>query len=231
MSDNARVFVAELIGTAVLVIGGVGSAVLAGEGIGFLGIAIAFGLSLLVAAYMIGSISGCHINPAVTLGLWMLGKTKGRQVPVYMAAQVIGGLLGGLVIFLVASGLDTFDVVESGFASNGYGTHSPLGYPLWSVAIAEIVVTMAFVLAVLSTSRKSMPAAMTGVTVGWALALAHLILIPVSNASVNPARSIATAVFQHTWALEQLWAFIVFPLVGAALAALVWRVLVPAGDA
>ncbi|MCE7883050.1 MAG: aquaporin Z [Actinobacteria bacterium ATB1] len=231
MNERARIFVAEVFGTAVLVVGGVGSAVLAGSEIGFLGVAIAFGLSLLVMAYTIGSISGCHINPAVTVGLWVLGKTKGRDVPLYVVAQVVGGVLGGLVVFLVASGLEDFSVVDSGFASNGYGTHSPGGYPLWAVAIAETVVTLLFVIVVVSTSRKSMHASMTGVSVGWALALAHLILIPVSNASVNPARSIATAVFQHTWALEQLWAFIVFPLAGAFLAGLLWRVLVPADDA
>ncbi|MFM8973216.1 MAG: aquaporin Z [Actinomycetota bacterium] len=231
-----RIAIAEAIGTMILVVGGPGTAVLAtgnfGDlSVGILGVAIAFGLSLLCAAYAIGSISGCHINPAVTFGLWAVGKTKTRDVPWYVGGQVIGGLLGGLVIFFVANSVSDWAGAElTGFASNGYGEHSPGGFGLGAVIVTEIVFTALFLFVIASTTRRSMPAGFTGITVGLMLTLIHLITIPVDNTSVNPARSIATAVFQGSWALSQLWVFIVFPIVGGVIGAVVWRAIVPAED-
>jgi aquaporin Z len=203
-----------------------------------LGVALAFGLSLLCAAYAIGSISGCHINPAVTIGLWAMRKTKGGDVPYYLVGQVVGGLVGGLIIFVIADSITGFSAEASGFASNGYGSHSPSanalglgGFELGAVILAEIVFTALFVFVIASTSRRSMTPGFTGLAVGLMLTLVHLITIPIDNTSVNPARSLATAVFQGTWALEQLWVFIVFPTLGGVLGAVVWRALVPADDA
>jgi aquaporin Z len=236
MTEQQRIALAEGIGTLILVVGGPGTAVLATgafsmPSVGTLGVAIAFGLSLLCAAYAIGSISGCHINPAVTAGLWAMGKTKGSDVPWYVGGQVVGGIVGATIIFLIANSHAGFSAKASGFASNGYGAHSPGGFKLPAVIIAEIAFTAIFVFVIASTSRKSMSPGMTGVAVGLMLTLIHLISIPVDNTSVNPARSLATAIFQHTWALKQLWAFILFPLVGGLLGALLWRSLVPAEDA
>jgi aquaporin Z len=176
-------------------------------------------------AYAIGGISGCHLNPAVTVGMWLHGAINASRVAVYLVSQVAGALLAGLVMFIVASGRPGFSVVENGLASNGYGEHSPLGYGLLAVAVAELIITAAFVFVVLSTTNAGAPPLFGGVAAGLMLAVGHFILIPISNASLNPARSIGTAVFQHTWALTQLWAFIVFPLLGGAIAAGVWRVL------
>jgi aquaporin Z len=232
MSNSVRIGVAEAIGTAILIIGGPGTAILAGDVVGgTLGVSLAFGFSLLCAAYAIGSISGCHINPAVTVGSWLLGKTKASLVPFYVVGQVVGGLVGALAIFVIANGVEGFSAEDSGFASNGWGDHSPGGFDFGAMAVTEIVLTGLFVLVVLSTSRKSMAIGFTGLTVGLMLALVHLISIPVDNTSVNPARSLATAVFQADWALEQLWAFIVFPLIGGLLGGLAWKVLVPPADA
>ncbi len=232
MSERMRIGVAEAIGTAILVVGGPGTAILAGDVVGgTLGVSLAFGFSLLCAAYLIGNISGCHINPAVTVGAWVLGKTKASLVPFYIVGQVVGGLLGGLAIFVIANGLDGFSAEKSGFASNGWGDHSPAGFDFTAMVVTEILLTGFFVLVVVSTSRRSMPLGFTGLTVGLMLALVHLVSIPVDNTSVNPARSLATAVFQGDWALEQLWAFILFPLVGGIVGGLAWKVLVPPSDA
>ncbi len=237
MSERGRIALAEAIGTLILVVGGPGTAVLATGGffpkgsVGVLGVAIAFGLSLLCAAYAIGSISGCHINPAVTAGLWALGKTKGNDVPFYIGGQVVGGVVGAAIIFVIAHSITGFSAKDSGFASNGYGSHSPGGFKLPAVILAEIVFTALFVFVIASTSRKSMSPGFTGVTVGLMLTLIHLISIPIDNTSVNPARSIATAIFQHDWALKELWVFVVFPLVGGILGGLTWKALVPAEDA
>ena len=237
MSDRGRIALAEGIGTLILVVGGPGTAILATGGftgptgtVGILGVAIAFGLSLLCAAYAIGSISGCHINPAVTAGLWVLGKTKSGDVPFYIAGQVVGGIVGGLIIFIIANSHSGFSAKVSGFASNGYGSHSPGRFDLGAVILMEIVFTALFVFVIASTSRKSMSPGFTGITVGLMLTLIHLITIPVDNTSVNPARSLATAVFQHTWALSQLWVFIVFPLVGGLVGGVLWKALVPEED-
>ena len=247
MNERVRIGIAEAVGTMILVVGGPGTAILATghftgsmSSVGILGVALAFGLSLLVAAYAIGSISGCHINPAVTFGLWVIGKTKTKELPFYFIGQILGGLLGGLIIFIIASStrvdsasatnLGTFSAKATGFASNGYGIHSPGGFPLAAVMLAEVFFTAVFVFIIASTSRKSMPVGLTGVTVGLTLVVIHLICIPIDNTSVNPARSIATAVFQGGWALSQLWVFIVVPIVGGILGAAVWKVLRPETD-
>jgi aquaporin Z len=247
MNERARIALAEGIGTMILVVGGPGTAILATgtfagpkSTVGVIGVALAFGLSLLCAAYAIGSISGCHINPAVTLGLWAIKKTEGALVPFYFLGQVIGGIVGAGIIFVIANSISGFSAKATGFASNGYGSHSPSaianggnvlgGFDLGVVILVEVVFTALFVFVIASTSRGSMTVGFTGLTVGLMLTLIHLITIPIDNTSVNPARSIATAVFQGSWALEQLWVFIVFPLVGGLLGALVWRALVPSHD-
>jgi aquaporin Z len=247
MNDRLRIMLAEGIGTLILVVAGPGTAVLATGtffpkgSVGVIGVALAFGLGLLCAAYAIGSISGCHINPAVTLGLWATKKTEGRVVPYYLIGQVIGGIVGAAIIFVIANSVSGFSAEATGFASNGYGSHSPSsfanggnvlgGFGLEVVILVEIVFTALFVFVIASTSRRSMSVGFTGLTVGLMLTLIHLITIPIDNTSVNPARSIATAVFQGTWALEELWVFIVFPLIGGIIGGLLWRGLVPADDA
>ena len=245
MQDRWRIALAEGIGTMILVVGGPGTAVLATGGftkntVGVLGVALAFGLSLLCAAYAIGSISGCHINPAVTIGLWVIKKTEGALVPFYIVGQVIGGIVGAGIIYVIANSITGFSAKASGFASNGYGAHSPSaiangghvagGFGLGTVILVEIVFTAIFVFVIASTSRGSMTVGFTGLTVGLMLTLIHLITIPIDNTSVNPARSLATAIFQGSWALDQIWVFIVFPVIGGLLGALVWRALVPAHD-
>jgi aquaporin Z len=248
MNQSMRIGLAEALGTMILVVGGPGTAILATgafagapSSVGVLGVALAFGLSLLCAAYAIGSISGCHINPAVTIGLWAIKKTESKDVPFYLGGQIVGGLVGGLVIWIIADSIGGFSAQASGFASNGFDSHSPSsllnggnvvgGFGLGAVILTEIVFTALFVFVIASTSRRSMSVGFTGLTVGLMLTLIHLITIPIDNTSVNPARSIATAVFQGSWALEQLWVFIVFPIVGGVLGAIVWRSLVPAEDA
>jgi aquaporin Z len=234
MNDNIRVPIAEAFGTAVLVIGGPGTAIFATGGfsegidVGILGVSLAFGLSLLCMAYLIGRISGCHINPAVTIGMVMAKKLEPAKSVPYFLAQFVGGIVGAGILALVLSGTDGYmsAAQDAGFASNGYGTHSPGGFDLLSVAILEIVVTAIFVLIVLgTTSLKGVPTGFGPIAAGFGLALVHLVSIPVSNASVNPARSLATAVFQGDWALGQVWAFIVFPAIGAVLAGGLWMVL------
>lgn len=244
MQERGRIALAEAVGTFILVVAGPGTAVLATGGffpkgsVGILGVALAFGLGQLVAIYAIGSISGSHINPAVTVGLWAVGKTKGRDVPFYVVGQIVGGLVGALVIFIVANSIAGFSAEATGFASNGYGSHSPSagplglgGFGLGAVILVEIVFTAVFIFVIASTTRRSMTPGFTGLVVGLTLTMIHLITIPVDNTSVNPVRSLATAVFQGTWALEQIWVFIVFPTVGGVLGALIWRALVPADDA
>ena len=247
MNERLRIGIAEAVGTMILVVGGPGTAILAtghftgaSNSVGILGVALAFGLSLLVAAYAIGSISGCHINPAVSVGLWVIGKTKTKELPFYVAGQFVGGILGALVIFIIAdaarvpsttaTNLGSFSAKATGFASNGYGTHSPGGFPVGSVMLAEVFFTAVFVFVIASTSRKSMPVGLTGITVGLTLAVIHLISIPIDNTSVNPARSLSTAIFQGTWALKEIWVFIIFPIVGGILGASVWKVLRPESD-
>lgn len=228
----ARIAIAEFIGTMVLVLGGCGTAILAGEVVGgTLGVSIAFGLTVLCMAYAIGHISGCHINPAVTVGLWLTGKCESRLVPVYFISQFLGGLLGALVIFGIASGQRGFEVSEAAggtFASNGWDANdSPFTYGFWSMVIVEVVLTALFVAVVIGTTQKRFPLGFGGLAAGLMLALVHLISIPVDNTSVNPARSFAVAVFRGDWALTQVWAFIVFPVIGAIVAGVLWKVLAP----
>ena len=237
MSERLRIGIAEAIGTMILIVGGPGTAILATGhffptgSVGILGVSLAFGLSLLVAAYAIGSISGCHINPAVTIGLWVIGKTKTIELPFYIVGQLIGGFIGAGIIFVIAKGSTVgYNAKLSGFAANGYGLHSPGGFKLGVVMLTEVVFTGLFIFIIASTSRLSMPVGLTGVTVGLALTVVHLITIPIDNASVNPTRSLVTAVFQGSWALNQVWVFIIFPIAGAILGAAAWRALRPASD-
>lgn len=218
---------AEFIGTFWLVLGGCGSAVLAAGypelGIGFVGVALAFGLTVLTMAYAIGHISGCHLNPAVSFGLWTGGRFSTSELIPYIIAQVLGGIAGAAILYLIASGKVGFDAAASGFASNGYGAHSPDGYGLTAALIAEVVFTFMFLIIILGATDKRAPAGFAPIAIGLGLTLIHLISIPVTNTSVNPARSTAVAIFQGDWALSQLWLFWVAPIVGAILAGFVYK--------
>ncbi|EPY4331729.1 aquaporin Z [Klebsiella variicola] len=220
---------AEFFGTFWLVFGGCGSAVLAAAfpqlGIGFAGVALAFGLTVLTMAYAVGHISGGHFNPAVTLGLWAGGRITFSDVIPYIIAQVIGGIAAAGVLYLIASGKAGFDVTAGGFASNGFGEHSPGGYSLQAAVIAELVLTAFFLIVIHGATDKRAPAGFAPMAIGLALTLIHLISIPVTNTSVNPARSTAVAVFQGTWALQQLWVFWLVPLVGGVIGGLIYRFL------
>jgi len=219
-------YLAELIGTFVLVFGGCGSAVLAGEKIGFLGVSIAFGLTLLTMAYAIGPISGCHINPAVTIGLLVGKKIALRDVAGYIVAQIIGGILAAALVLVIAKGAAAgYDPTLTGFAANGYGDHSPGHYNLTAALLAELILTFLLVFTVLGATDIKAPVGFAGIPIGFVLALIHLVGIPITNTSVNPARSIGPAVFVGGWALSQLWLFIIAPILGAILAALVYRVI------
>ena len=222
----ARRAAAEFIGTGWLVFGGCGSAVLAAAfphlGIGFVGVALAFGLTVLTMAYAIGHISGCHLNPAVTVGLWAGGRIPAGDVLPYIGAQVLGGIAGAAVLYLIASGGPGFDV-SGGFASNGYGEHSPGGYPLLSAATCEVVMTFMFLLIILGSTHHGAPKGFAPLAIGLGLTLIHLVSIPVTNTSVNPARSTGPALFVGGWALSQLWLFWVAPIAGAILAGLFSR--------
>ena len=217
---------AELLGTFWLVFGGCGSAVLAAGfpqvGIGLLGVAFAFGLTLLTMAFAIGHISGCHINPAVSVGLWVGGRFPAAELLPYIIAQVAGAALAAAVLYVVASGAPGFDVA-AGFAANGYGEHSPGGYSLAAGLVAEVVLTFIFLMIILGATDDRAPTALAPVAIGLALAAIHLVSIPVTNTSVNPARSTGPALFVGGWALSQLWMFWVAPLVGAALAGVSYR--------
>ncbi len=219
---------AEFLGTFRLVMGGCGSAVLAAAfpelGIGLQGVALAFGLSVLTMAYAIGHISGCHLNPAISIGLWAGGRFPARRLLPYIVAQVAGGIVAGGVLYVIASGAPGFDIA-SGFAANGYGEHSPGGYSLLAGLVTELVMTTFFVLVVLGATDKRAPAGFAPLAIGLALTLIHLISIPVTNTSVNPARSTAMAVYVGDWALAQLWLFWVVPIVGALLGAAIYRVI------
>ncbi|MEK6410737.1 MAG: aquaporin Z [Acidobacteriota bacterium] len=219
-------YLAEMVGTFVLVFGGCGSAVLAGEKIGFLGVSIAFGLTLLAMAYAIGHISGCHINPAVTVGLLVSRKMDPRDAAGYIVAQVIGGILAAALLLVIAKGVaGGYDPTLTGFAANGYGDHSPGHYNLLSAFLAEGILTFLLMLTVLGTTDIKAPVGFAGIPIGLVLVLIHLVGIPVTNTSVNPARSIGPAVFVGGWALSQLWLFIIAPIIGAIIAAVVYRVI------
>jgi len=219
-------YLAEMVGTFVLVFGGCGSAVLAGEQIGFLGVSIAFGLTLLAMAYAIGHISGCHINPAVTIGLLVSKKIDSREVVGYIVAQIVGGILAAGLLLAIAKGVaGGYDPTLTGFAANGYGDHSPGRYNLISAFLAEVILTFFLVFTVLGATDIKAPVGFAGIPIGLVLALIHLIGIPVTNTSVNPARSIGPAVSVGGWALSQLWLFIIAPTIGAIIAAVVYRVI------
>ncbi|ARD21529.1 MULTISPECIES: aquaporin Z [Shewanella] len=217
---------AEFIGTLWLVLGGCGSAVIAAAfpdvGIGLLGVALAFGLTVLTMAFAIGHISGCHLNPAVSFGLWAGGRFPTAELAPYILAQVAGGIAGAGVLFLIASGQDGFSLA-GGFASNGFGEHSPGGYSMTSVLITEVVMTLFFLLIILGATDARAPAGFAPIAIGLGLTLIHLISIPVSNTSVNPARSTGPALFVGDWALSQLWLFWVAPIAGAILAGMIFR--------
>jgi len=219
---------AEFFGTFWLVLGGCGSAVLAAAfpnvGIGLLGVALAFGLTVLTMAYAIGHISGCHLNPAVSVGLWAGGRFPAKDLLPYIAAQVLGAIVAGGVLYLIASGKAGFDVL-AGFASNGYGAHSPGGYSLLAALITEVVMTMMFLLVIMGATDKRAPQGFAPIAIGLCLTLIHLISIPVTNTSVNPARSTGVAIFVGDWALAQLWLFWLAPVVGAILGAAIYRFL------
>ncbi len=219
---------AEFFGTFWLVFGGCGSAVLAAGfpalGIGFVGVSLAFGLTVLTMAYAVGGISGGHFNPAVTVGLATAGRFQWNAVPGYVIAQVAGGIVGALVLYLIASGKADFSV-SGGFASNGYGEHSPGGYSMLSALIAEVVLTGMFLIVILGVTGKKAPAGFAPIAIGLCLTLIHLISIPVDNTSVNPARSTGVALFAGGWALQQLWLFWVAPIVGAIIGASIHKAL------
>ncbi len=224
---------AEFFGTFWLVLGGCGSAVLAAAfpdvGIGLLGVSLAFGLTVLTMAYAIGHISGCHLNPAVSIGLWAGGRFPANQLLPYIVAQVLGAVVAGGVLYLIASGKAGFDV-SAGFASNGYGEHSPGGYSMVAALVAEVVMTMVFLVIILGATDKRAPQGFAPIAIGLGLTLIHLISIPVTNTSVNPARSTGVAVFVGGWALSQLWLFWVAPVVGGVLGAGVYRFIGRSGE-
>ncbi|MDH5455198.1 MAG: aquaporin Z [Gammaproteobacteria bacterium] len=219
-------YVAEFVGTIWLVLGGCGSAVLAAAfpevGIGLLGVSLAFGLTVLTMAYAIGHISGCHLNPAVSIGLWAGGRFPAGELPAYILAQVGGAVTAGGVLFLIASGNAGFDV-SAGFASNGYGEHSPGGYSMLAALVAEVVLTMMFLVVILGATDDRAPKGFAPIAIGLCLTLIHLISIPVTNTSVNPARSTGVALYVGDWAVGQLWLFWVAPIIGGVLGAIVYR--------
>ncbi len=224
--------VAEFIGTLWLVLGGCGSAVLAAAypdlGIGFVGVSLAFGLTVVTMAYAIGHISGCHLNPAVSIGLWMGGRFDAKELPSYIMAQVLGGIAGAGILYLIASGKSGFEVGD--FAANGYGKNSPGGYDMFSALVTEIVMTFMFLIIILGATHSKAPAGFAGLAIGLGLVLIHLISIPVTNTSVNPARSTSQAIFAGGWALQQLWLFWVAPIVGAILAGITYKFMSPENE-
>lgn len=219
--------IAEFIGTLWLVLGGCGSAVLAaaypGLGIGFAGVAIAFGLTVLTMVYAIGHISGCHLNPAVSIGLWAGGRFPGKDVLPYIISQVLGGIAGAAILYVIATGKPGFEI--GGFASNGYGEHSPGGYSMVAALVTEFVMTFMFLIVIMGATHPKAPKGFAGIAIGLALTLIHLISIPVTNTSVNPARSTSQAIFAGGWAIDQLWLFWVAPIAGAILAGLAYKLI------
>lgn len=224
-----RAYGAEFLGTLWLVLGGCGSAVLAAAfpelGIGLAGVSLAFGLTIVSIAYALGPISGCHLNPAVTVGLWAGGRFSASQVAPYIAAQVLGAIAAGAILYIVATGKAGFDVAASGFASNGYNEHSPGGYNLLAALTIEIVLTAFFLIVIMGATSKHAPAGFAPIAIGLALTLIHLISIPVTNTSVNPARSTGVAVFAGGWAISQLWLFWVAPIIGAVIGSALYKMI------
>lgn len=224
---NIKKLLAEVIGTSWLVLGGCGAAVLAAAfpnvGIGLHGVSLAFGLTVLTMAYAIGSVSGCHLNPAVTIGLAVAGKHPKNEILPYIVAQIFGGIIGAGILYVIASGKVGFDAAASGFAANGYGEHSPGGFTMMSALVTEVVATAFFLFVILGSTDKKAPAGFAPIAIGLCLTLIHLVTIPVTNTSVNPARSLGPAIFVGGWALEQVWLFFVAPVVGAVIGAFAYK--------
>jgi aquaporin Z len=224
MSDTQK-YLAELIGTFVLVFIGCGSAVVAGKEVGFLGIALAFGIAVLVMVYAIGSVSGCHINPAITIAMLVNGKISGKDAGVYIICQCIGAIIAAVLLFAIMSGLPAYNIAVNGLGQNGYGDASPGGFPLISALIAEVILTFIFLMVIFGATSKAAPAGFAGIAIGLSLAMIHIVGIPITGTSVNPARSLGPALIVGGTALSQLWLFIVAPVIGAVLAAVVWKYL------
>ena len=230
MSDTQK-YLAELIGTFVLVFIGCGSAVVAGKSIGFLGISLAFGIAVLVMVYAIGAVSGCHINPAITIAMLVNGRIGGKDAGMYIICQCIGAIIAAVLLFAIMSGLPTYTIATDGLGQNGYGAASPGGFPLMSGLIAEVILTFIFLLVIFGATSKAAPAGFAGIAIGLSLAIIHMVGIPITGTSVNPARSLGPALVVGGTALAQLWLFIIAPIIGAVLAALVWKYLFEAGSA
>jgi aquaporin Z len=218
-------YIAELIGTMVLVLIGCGSAVIAGGNIGFLGISFAFGVAVLVMVYTIGPISGCHINPAITISMLVVKKINAKDASMYVLFQIIGAIIGAGILYLIAIGLEGYSVTANGLGQNGYGIHSPGRYSLVSGIIAEVIFTAIFLIVILGSTHKNAPAGFAGIAIGFTLFLIHIVVIPITGTSVNPARSIGPALFVGGDALAQLWVFIVAPIVGGIIGAGIWKLL------
>jgi len=221
--DDCKKYAAELIGTAALVLIGCGSAVIAGQHVGFLGIAFAFGLTVLVMVYAIGNISGCHINPAITVAMLVAGKIKGKDAIAYIIAQCIGAIIGAGILLAIAKGLPGYSLAENGLGQNGFGAQSPAGYAMWACFVAELVLTALFLFVIFGSTSEKAPKGFAGISIGFTLVLIHIVGIPITGTSVNPARSLGPAVFVGGDALPQLWLFWVAPLVGSILAAIIWK--------
>ena len=216
-------YIAEMFGTFTLVFVGCGSAVIAGEYIGFVGIAFAFGLTVLAMVYAIGNISGCHINPAITLAMLVAGKIKKRDAGFYVLFQCIGAIIAAAILFGIASGESGYSLAVNGLGQNGYGIHSPAGYSMVACFFAELILTLVFLLVIFGSTSKDAPKGFAGLSIGLSLVLIHLVGIPITGTSVNPARSLGPAVFVGGAALSELWLFIIAPIIGAILAALIWK--------
>jgi aquaporin Z len=230
MSDTQK-YLAELIGTFVLVFIGCGSAVVAGKEVGFLGIALAFGIAVLVMVYAIGSVSGCHINPAITIAMLVNGKISGKDAGAYIVCQCIGAIIASVLLFAIMTGLPAYNIATNGLGQNGYGIASPGGFPLMSALIAEVILTFIFLMVIFGATSKAAPAGFAGIAIGLSLTMIHIVGIPITGTSVNPARSLGPALIVGGTALAQLWLFIIAPIIGAVLAALVWKYLFEAGSA
>lgn len=227
--SKTQIITAEAFGTFLLTFGGCGTAVLAGHQVGWLGVALAFGLTVVAGAYAVGHLSGGHFNPAVTLGLAISGRMEWKDVPLYWGTQIVAGITAGAALLAIASGTAGFSAVESGFASNGYGDRSPDGYGLVAALLVEVILTAVFLIVILGVTDSRAPKGFAPLAIGLALTLIHLISIPVTNTSVNPARSIGVALFAGSDAIGQLWLFIVAPLVGAAIGAYLYRAVLAQG--
>lgn len=221
--NDAKKYIAELFGTFALVFIGCGSAVIAGKHVGFLGISFAFGLTVLSMVYAIGNISGCHINPAITIAMLVAGKIKAKDGLIYIISQCIGAIIGSALLMMIAGGLTGYSVAVNGLGQNGYGSHSPDGYSMMACFVAEVILTALFLFVIFGSTSKNAPPGFAGISIGLSLVLIHIVGIPISGTSVNPARSLGPAIFAGGEALSQVWLFWVAPVIGAILAALVWK--------